>query len=99
MNTPADIDQAPGSPRDPKERIVALGEPADPVAVVTAEVLGGGVVTIDLSADGTEQEVVVLAARGPASALDASQIADGDDVGTTGVFVPCAGGRSLTLQR
>ncbi|GIU89786.1 MAG: hypothetical protein KatS3mg010_0885 [Acidimicrobiia bacterium] len=34
---------------------------------------------------------------GTASALNAAEIADGDDVGATGVFVPAVDGRSLTF--
>ncbi len=42
--------------------------------------------------------VVVFFEKGTASALDASQIARGRDIGSTGVFVPILDGKRLTFQ-
>lgn len=47
----------------------------------------------------TEHQLVVFHTAGTSSALDSSQIADGADVGATGVFVPLVEGRSLTFAR
>ncbi|MGH2453812.1 MAG: DUF3179 domain-containing protein [bacterium] len=43
------------------------------------------------------QPIVVFFEKGTASALDSSDIAGGRDIGASGVFVPRAGGRSLTF--
>ena len=43
------------------------------------------------------EPIVVLYSNGTASALDASRIAEARDAGATGVFVPQADGRPLTL--
>ena len=42
-------------------------------------------------------EIVALWAPGTASALDAGEIAGGDDVGATGVFIPVIDGQDLTF--
>ena len=44
------------------------------------------------------EPIVVLYSHGTASALGASRIAEARDAGATGVFVPQAGGRLLTLS-
>ncbi|MCI0346203.1 MAG: DUF3179 domain-containing protein [Chloroflexi bacterium] len=44
-------------------------------------------------------EVVVFWAQGTASALDAPNIADSEDIGATGVFRPVVDGRELTFIR
>ena len=65
----------------------ALGVPLFVVQeerVVTAEV------------DGTE--IVVFWQSGTASALDAGDVAGGDDIGATGVFIPVVDGQDLTFM-
>ena len=42
-------------------------------------------------------DIVVLWEQGTASALDTADIASGDDVGATGVFIPVVDGQTLTL--
>jgi hypothetical protein len=42
--------------------------------------------------------VVIFWEPGTASALDANDVADGDDVGATAVFLPVADGQSLTFE-
>jgi hypothetical protein len=42
-------------------------------------------------------EIVVLWQSGTASALDAGNVAGGDDIGATGVFIPVVDGQDLTL--
>ena len=84
-------------PRLPaKERVVAFGEPDDPVAVVTSALLDEGVIEVDVEGVG---RVAALAVAGQASALDSAAIAEGRDVGTTGVFVARVGEEELTLSR
>jgi len=51
---------------------------------------------VETDLDGTE--LVVLWTPGTASALDASEVAAGDDVGATGVFVPVVDGQTLTFS-
>jgi len=75
-------------------RVVGLGDPADPVAVRTDELLERGVVELKVAGE----PVVVLAAPGQASALDTPDIAGGADVGTTGVFSAALDGRTLSLR-
>jgi len=74
-------------------RVVGLGDPVDPVAVRTTELLELGAVHVGV--DG--EAVVVLGAPGQASALDAGRLADGADVGTTGAFLATLDGRPLTF--
>jgi hypothetical protein len=45
-----------------------------------------------------DSDIVVFWVAGQASALDAGQVFGGRDVGSTGVFVPHAGGRDLTFS-
>jgi len=75
-------------------RVVGLGDPADPVAVRTDELLVRAVVELEVAGE----PVVVLGAPGQASALDTQEIADGADVGTTGVFSATLDGRTLSLR-
>ncbi len=85
-------------PRDnrlrPMERVVAVSLGGEDVAFpftvlekvrVVHDVVGG-------------QPIVVLFEKGTASALDAGDVAGGRDIGASGVFLPRAAGRRLTLQ-
>lgn len=45
-----------------------------------------------------DREIVVLWRAGVASALEQPPIAEGRDVGSSGVFVPEAGGRTLSFE-
>jgi hypothetical protein len=45
-----------------------------------------------------DSDVVIFWVAGQASALDAGQVFGGRDVGSTGVFIPQAGGRDLTFS-
>ncbi|MGI9577797.1 MAG: DUF3179 domain-containing protein [Microthrixaceae bacterium] len=78
-----------------KERVVGTGVNTDPTAIVTETLLAEGPLTFDL--DGTA--VVAWALPGTASALDQSDVADGRDVGATGVFETNLDGRELTFSR
>lgn len=84
-----------GDSRGPLEqidRVVAVGED-DPVAVPLAHLQERGVVPVQ--ADG--RDLVVLWTAGTASALDTAVLADGADVGATGVFEAVTGDRVLTF--
>ena len=74
-------------------RVVGLGDPDDPVAVRTTDLLAQGAVHVEV--DG--EPVVVMGAPGQASALDAGRVADGADVGTTGAFLASLDGAPLTF--
>ncbi len=50
------------------------------------------------TADVGGTDVVVFWEPGTASALDASDVAGGDDIGATGAFVPVVDGQSLTFE-
>jgi hypothetical protein len=78
----------------PMTRVVGFGDPDHPVAVRTDDVLSRGAVHVEVA----ERPVVVLAVPGQASALDASGVADGADVGTTGVFSAVLDGEELTFS-
>jgi len=75
-------------------RVVGLGDPADPVAVRTDELLARGAVELQVAGE----PVLVLGAPGQASALDTEEIADGADVGTTGVFSARLDGSTMSLR-
>jgi hypothetical protein len=77
----------------PMERVVAVSLRGEHVAYpfsvlekvrVVHDVVGG-------------QAIVVLFEKGTVSALDASDVAGGRDIGASGVFVPKAGARRLTF--
>jgi hypothetical protein len=70
---------------------VEVGDDALGVPLFTLE--EERVVTADVG--GTE--LVVFWAPGTASALDANDVAGGDDIGATGVFIPVVDGRTLTF--
>ena len=74
-------------------RIVGIERDDDALAVPFFVLEESGVVEADLAGS----ELVVFWAPGTASALDAFEVADGDDVGATGVFVPVVDGRTLSF--
>ncbi len=77
----------------PKERVVALldGQPlAVPLSLVAQRRM------VDLGDRG--RDVVIFAAAGLRSALDAAELSAGHMIPATGVFVPRAGGRRLTFH-
>jgi hypothetical protein len=77
------------------ERVVALGRDTGPVAVRLDELADTGV--IDLTVDG--ETITVWHLPGTGSALDASDTANGRDVGATGVFRREVDGRQLSFER
>ena len=79
-----------------KERVLGAGADGRPTAVVLEALVDSGTIEFDL--DGTP--VVAWALPGTASALETFEVADGRDVGATGLFetvVPGAG--ELTFAR
>jgi hypothetical protein len=76
-------------------RVVGLRDGADAVAVQLDALLEDGVIETLLG----DEEVVVWAKPGTASALDSSSIPDGRDVGSTGAFVPEVDGERLGFER
>ena len=76
------------------ERVVALTEGDSSVAYSMSALEDGPVINDSFSG----RPIVVLWAPGTASALDASAIADGRDVGSTGVFGRELDGRVLTFE-
>jgi hypothetical protein len=77
------------------ERVVGIELEGDAVAVRLDELADSGVVEVDLA--GTR--LVAWVRPGAVSALDAGSVADGREVGATGVFVPVAGERDLSFER
>ncbi|CAN5777632.1 DUF3179 domain-containing protein [soil metagenome] len=82
-----------GGPLGQMERVVAVGE-ADPVALPLPALREQRVVPVEV--DG--RDLVVLWTPDTASALDTGVLADGADVGATGVFEPVADGRTLEFS-
>jgi hypothetical protein len=78
-----------------KERIVGVGLDRDPVAVRLDALSDQGVLVVEV--DG--EPLTIWQLPGTSSALDSGEVADGRDVGATGVFVPRINGRSLTFER
>lgn len=78
-----------------KERVLGTGIGSDPTAVVLEELAAVGVVEFDL--DGAP--VVAWQLAGTASALETFEVADGRDVGATGVFRSELDGMTLTFSR
>jgi hypothetical protein len=77
-----------------KTRVVGIRHGDTAVAVRHDELMKRQVIDVTLGG----RRLVVWAKPGTASALDASSVADGQDVGATGVFVPTAGGRDLHFE-
>ncbi len=78
-----------------KTRVVGVGRDTSPTAVRLDPLLEVGVVPFELDS----QPVVALAVAGTASALDASSVSSGRDVGATGVFIAEHDGQRLDLRR
>ena len=78
----------------PMERVVAVSRGEVDKAYPYRALLADKRVVDDTLAG---QRIVVLYSHGTASALDASRIAEARDAGATGVFIPQADGRILTL--
>ncbi|HEV2071426.1 MAG TPA: DUF3179 domain-containing protein [Acidimicrobiales bacterium] len=76
-------------------RMVGINDGDDAVAVQLDALLDAGVLEASLAG----RDLVVWALRGTASALDDSNISDGRDVGTTGVFEAELDGRQLRFER
>ncbi|MGH2670977.1 MAG: DUF3179 domain-containing protein, partial [bacterium] len=77
----------------PMERVVTVSLGGEDVAYPFSELEKVRVVHYVVGG----RPIVVLFEKGTASALDRSDIAGGRDIGASGVFVPRAGGRSLTF--
>ena len=78
-----------------KTRVVGVGLESNPTAIRLDPLLEQGVVGFEL--DGVA--AVAWARPGTASALDATDVAEGRDVGATGVFRAEADGRTLSFRR
>jgi hypothetical protein len=78
----------------PKERVLGLGDPDDPVAVPLAVLADRRVLEVEVAG----RDVVLWAAQGLRSALDSEDIAEGREIATTGAFVSKADGRALTFR-
>ncbi|MDZ7678839.1 MAG: DUF3179 domain-containing protein [Acidimicrobiales bacterium] len=74
-------------------RIVGIQLDDEALAVPLTQLRDERVVAHELGG----QRLVVFWEPGTASALDSASIADGDDVGSTGVFIPAADGQDLTF--
>lgn len=79
----------------PMERVVTVGDGAAPIAFPYSELRSTGVAHATVA----DEDVVVFWAPGTASALDSSNIDEGEDIGATGVFRPEVDGRVLTFFR
>jgi hypothetical protein len=77
------------------ERVVGIARDGRAVAVRLDELADRGVMEVDLAGS----RVVVWVRPGTVSALDATSVAEGREVGATGVFVPVAGDRELSFER
>jgi hypothetical protein len=75
-------------------RIVGILRNGDALAVPLTQLRDDHVVAVELGG----QPLVVFWEPGTASALDSASIADGDDIGATGVFIPRVGDRDLTFM-
>ena len=78
-----------------KQRVVSITRGGDSVAVVLDNLAEVGVVEAEVAG----QALSVWHLPGTASALEANGVADGRDVGTSGVYVAVVDGQSLTFER
>jgi hypothetical protein len=74
-----------------KTKVLGVRAGEASVAVLHGELVSRRIIDVDLAG----RRLVVWAKPGTASALDAPSLAEGRDVGATGVFVPAAGGKEL----
>lgn len=74
-------------------RVVGVLEGGEPVALVSERLVEERVVEFEAGGEA----LVALGKPGTASALDASDVAEGRDVGSTGVFVPVVNGQRLSF--
>jgi hypothetical protein len=77
-----------------KTRVVGIRDGDASVAVLHDHVTEQRVVDVTLAG----RRLVVWAKPGTASALDASELAEGRDVGATGVFIPATRGQELHFE-
>jgi Protein of unknown function (DUF3179) len=77
-----------------KERVIGIERDGDAVAVRLDALTEQGVLEVDVG--GTD--LVAWHEPGTASALDSATVAEGKDVGASGVFIPVADGRTLSFQ-
>lgn len=74
-------------------RVVGVLERGEPVALVSERLLEERVVEFEAGGE----TLLALAKAGTASALEASGVAEGRDVGSTGVFVPVVNGQRVSF--
>jgi hypothetical protein len=79
---------------EPKERVLGLGDPEDPVAVPLAVLADSRVLEVEVGG----RNVVLWAAQGLRSALDSEDITAGRELAATGAFVSETDGRTLTFR-
>jgi hypothetical protein len=77
-----------------KTKVVGIRDGDASVAVVNDELVRRRVIDVELAG----HRLVVWSKPGTVSALDASSVAEGRDVGATGVFVPATGGQELHFE-
>jgi hypothetical protein len=87
------LDEAADGRLPPKERIVAFPGATDSSAVQLSVLAEAGALTVDV--DG--RPVLLIAAPGLASSLDAADVAEGQEIAATGAFSPTVDGRTLTF--
>ena len=79
-----------------KQRVVGVNVEGESVAWTLDAISGGDARATH--GDVGDTPIVILWKQGQSSALDASQIEDGRDIGSVGVFSPQLDGRTLTFQ-
>jgi hypothetical protein len=89
----------PPDGRDPrlpvKERVIGIRVGEDALAIRRATVAERGALLVRVG----DRDLVLFHEPGQASALDTEQIADGQDIGSVGVFQPRAGQQALIFSR
>ena len=75
-------------------RVVGIEQGEEALAVPLASLQEAGVIETEIAGN----DLVVLWTAGTASSLDAFDVAAGEDVGATGVFVPIVEGQTLTFS-
>jgi len=90
FGAPTDDDRLP-----PMERVVALQGDSESVTVVRSAIEKAG--TLEVTVD--TQPVVMLFAKGQASALEDGLVSGGHDIGTIAVFDPVVDDEGLTFRR